>query len=513
MKTIGKVNFVHLLKSSALRYPDKQAVLDADKNVGRTYRELMDRSNSLANGLLETGVKKGDLVAVLFRNCVEFVELYFALGSIGAVIAPQVNRLTPHEIKDLVNLSEARFFIFAQDFREVVDEIRPELSSVEVFVGLGDDPPEYAVSYERLATAYSTADPPVEVDEEDLQYLNYTSGTTDPPKSYLLNHYNNSVSGPMLFDIFEITSEDTILTVFPMYGRVGFGWSGMSAFKGARNVTLNFIPDRVLQVIQEQKVTIVNLVPIMAQLLWLYAKPEDYDLSSLRAIVFAGSSLPQTVLEESRKRLCPNIYEFYGLQETGIITSIDPETKSKKPASVGVPPVGVDMRLVDDGGNDVPRGEVGEVIMRGPAATIGYFKQPDKTAEVLRDGWFHTGDLGRLDEDGYLYVVGRNKDMIVTGAQNVFAPEVEETVLAHPAVADCAVIGLPHELWGEQVTAVIVLKEGESATEEEIIEHCKDKMAHFKAPKEVRFTDSLPRNLAMKVKKFVLVKEYSSPEE
>ncbi len=513
MKSIGSLSFGPFLRASALRWPDREAVFDADRRIGRSYRELDERANSLANNLLESGVRKGDFVAVLFRNCAEFVELYYALARIGAVIAPQPTRLSPREIRELVNLSEARILLFDQAFNGIVEAIRPELTTVERYVGLGDDLPGYAYSYEDMATGGSTLEPVVEVGEEDLMYLNYTSGTTNLPKAYLLNHYNNLIAKDT-FDIFGLTEEDTVLTVFPMYGRVGFGWSAYSTYKGARNVTLSFLPDRVLQVIEEEKVTFTVLVPIMAQLLWLYAKPEEHDLSSLKKLIFAGSSLPQSVLEEARRRLCPDIYEFYGLQETGIITSMTPEDRLRKPNSVGLPPAGVEMRLVDADDADVAPGEVGEIIMQGPAATTGYFKQPDNTFEVLRGGWFHTGDLGSIDSDGYLYVSGRVKDMIVTGGQNVFAPEVEETLLCHPAVVDVAVIGLPHELWGEQVTAVVVLSEGYSMPDEgdvleaELIEFCKERAAHFKAPKRVMFAAELPRNLAMKVKKFELVEKY-----
>jgi fatty-acyl-CoA synthase len=509
LRNLGSINCGSFLKSTALRFKTKEAVFDADKCISRTFSELDARANSLANGLLEAGIRKGDFVAVLLTNCVEFVELYYALSRIGAIIAPQPNRLTPAEIKELVNLSGARVFIFSDDFVDTVETIRGDLPTVKLYIGLGRRSPDYAFSYEKFATSYPTTAPPVEVEEEDPYYLNFTSGTTNVPKAYLLNHYNITVASLLLFDMFDVTSDDTFLTVFPMYGRVAFGWTGTCLFKGARNVVLNFTPDRVLEVIQEQKVTLVNLFPIMAQMMMVYAQPEQYDLSSLRGVVFAGSALPENVYEETRKRLCENVYEFYGLQETGIITTATPEMKRSKPSSVGLPPVGVTMRLVDSEGNDVPAGETGEVIMQGPAATTGYFNQPEINEQVLRGGWFHTGDLGICDEDGALYIVGRNKDMIVSGGQNIFAPEVEETLLSHPAVADCAVIGLPHELWGEQVAAIVVLEGGEEVRHEDLIAYCKEKMASFKAPKIVRFRESLPRNLTLKVQKFLLVEEYS----
>lgn len=509
MTTLGTVTVGQFLRTTAVRFPAREAVVDADRGIRRTYAELNRRANSLAHGLLDIGVKKGDFVAVLLHNCVEFVEVYFALAKIGAVVAPQVYRLSAGEIKELVNHCEARAFVFGQAFNALVASIRPELPTVRHYVGVGDELPPDTLAYEDLATGYSTAEPAVEVHQDDPQYLNYTSGTTGLPKAYLLTHYNNAVAVPFQFDEYRVSPEDVVLTVFPMYGRVGFGWTMLSVLKGAKNVVLNFRPDRFLETVQRERVTIVNLVPTMAQMLLQYPELDRYDLSSLRGIVFAGSPLPLPVLEGTWARLCPNVYEYYGLQETAIITQLPPDVKRRKPASVGVPPVGVELRLVDDTGRDVPPGQTGEIVMRGPGATTGYYKQPDKTAEVIRNGWFHTGDLGRLDEEGYLYIAGRKKDMIVSGGQNVFAPEVEETLLAHPAVADCAVIGLPHELWGEAVTAVVVLKEGRSASPEELIAFCKERIAHFKAPKEVVFAGSIPRNPAGKIMKFLLVDQYS----
>lgn len=508
MKALGTVTLGTFLKTSALRYPEKLAVIDADRQIRRTYQELNRRVNSLANGLLAAGVKKGDFVATLLYNCVEVVETYFALAKIGAVVAPQVYRLSAREIKELVNHCEAKAFIFGQEFSGIIESVRPELAKTSLYIGVGENLPFYAISYEKLAAEYSPTEPEVDVTEEDPQYLNYTSGTTDLPKAYILTHYNNAVAIPLQFDEYRVTCDDNVLIVFPMYGRVGFAWTTMSVLKGATIITLNFKPDRFLETVQNERATIVNLVPTMAQMILQHPQAGNYDLSSLRGIVFAGAPLPLSIYEGTRERLCPVVYEYYGLQETAIIVQIRPEVKKQKPSSVGVPVPGVDLRLVDDEGRDVPHGEIGEVIMRGPGATTGYYKEPEKTALIIRNGWFHTGDLGRLDSDGYLHLVGRKKDMIVTGGQNVFAPEVEEIILTHPAVADCAVIGLPHELWGEAVTAVVVKREGATLAPEELIGFCKERLAHFKAPKEIRFKDAIPRNPAGKIMKFMLVEEY-----
>lgn len=508
-KALGTVTLGHFLKAAAMRYPGKEAVVDADKGTRRTYRELNARVNSLANGLLGAGVKKGDFVAFLGYNGAEIVETSFALAKIGAVYAPQVYRLSAREIKELVQHIEATAFVFGTEFNGLVDSIRSELPTVHTYVAFGAEVPPFALDYEQMASGNSTAEPPVEVSEDDPQYLNYTSGTTGLPKAYILRHYNNTIGVTLQFDIYRVTTDDTILTVFPMYGRVGFAWSISAVLKGARNVTLNFRPDRFLETVQKERVTIVNLVPTMAQMLLQHPKLGSYDLSSLRGIVFAGAALPKSVYEATRARLCPTIYEYYGLQETAIIVEIEPDQKMQKPASLGTPATAMDLRLVDDDDRDVAPGAIGEIIVRGPAVTTGYYKQPDKTASTIRAGWFYTGDLGRFDEDGHLYIVGRKKDMIVSGGQNVFAAEVEETILTHPAVADCAVIGLPDELWGEAVTAVVKLREGASAAPNEIIAFCKERMAHFKAPKEVKFAADIPRNPAGKIMKFLLVEQFA----
>jgi acyl-CoA synthetase (AMP-forming)/AMP-acid ligase II len=225
--------------------------------------------------------------------------------------------------------------------------------------------------------------------------------------------------------------------------------------------------------------------------------------------VFASAPFPVSLQEQVKKRICPNLFEYYGLQETGILVSMGPKEKERKPDSVGTLYFGADVRVVDEKGSDVPVGQIGEVIGRGIAVTASYFKNEEKTKEAFKDGWFHTGDLGRFDEDGYLYLAGRKKDMIISGGQNVFAVEVEETYMKHPAVLQCAVIGLPHEMWGEMVAAVIVKYPGKEVTEEELIAFGRERIAHFKVPKKIFFVDSLPMTPTGKVTKYVLVERFS----
>jgi fatty-acyl-CoA synthase len=496
-------------KVAAARYGDKEAIYCVTTGRRLSFRELNHRCNALANGLLSLGLKKGDVTAFLSYNRAEMVEIYFALAKIGALGIPLNYRLSAGEIVELVSFCDAENFIFDPSFSELVNDMRQKLPKVKRYLCMGDNVPDFAISYEELVAQSSVTEPDVEVSEEDYQYLNLTSGTTGLPKAYLLTHYNNAVAGPVMAYMHDVTYEDVTLTVFPIFGRVGFAWSGMGVYTGARNVILQFDLVKMLEIIEQEKITISNWVPTIASFVLSLPDLDKYDFSSLRALVFAAAPFPKSLQDQVKERICPNIYEFYGLQESGVLVNMGPKDKERKPESVGTLYFGADVRIVDTEGKDVPAGEVGEIIGRGVAVTTGYYKNEEKTKEVFKDGWFHTGDLGKFDEDGFLYLSGRMKDMIISGGQNVFAVEVEEMIMTHEAVAQCAVIGLPDETWGEMVTAVVVKWPGVEVTEDKIIEYSRDNIAHFKAPKKVIFVDSLPITPTGKVTKYVLVEKYS----
>ena len=496
-------------KVAAARYGDKEAIYCVTTGKRLSFRELNQRCNALANGLLSLGLKKGDVTAFLSYNRAEIVETYFALAKTGVLGIPLNYRLSAGEIVELINFCDAENLIFDPSFSEIVSDIRQKLPGVKRYICMGNDIPDFATSYEELVAKSSVEEPDVEVSEEDSQYLNLTSGTTGLPKAYLLTHYNNAVAGPVMAAMHDVTYNDTILTVFPIYGRVGFAWSAMGVYTGARNVILQFDLGQMLEIIEKEKITVSNWVPTIASFVLSLPDLDKYDFSSLRALVFAAAPFPKTLQNQVKDRICPNIYEFYGLQESGILVNMGPGDKEKKPESVGTLYFGADVRIVDLSGNDVPTGEVGEIIGRGVAVTTGYYKNKEKTEEAFRDGWFYTGDLGRFDEDGFLYLAGRIKDMIISGGQNIFSVEVEEMLMTHNAVAQCAVIGLPDDTWGEMVTAVIVKWPGVEVTEDEVIAYGRDNIAHFKAPKKVIFVDSLPMTPTGKVTKYVLVEEYS----
>lgn len=509
-KTTGSLVVGNLLKVAAVRYRDREMLHCASTGRHYTFGETNTRTNRLANGLIRLGIEKSNTVAFLCNNRAEIVETYLALAKIGAVGIPLNYRLAPAEIVDLVRLCEARAFLFAPAYRHTAETVHEQAPVVECFIGIGAEVPEFALGYERLLADSSPAEPDTTISEDDDQYLNLTSGTTGTPKAYLVSQYSNAVGAVMMATAHDLSARDVVLTVFPMFGRVGFVWTLIAIYMGAKNVIMDFEPKQVAEAVEGQRCSIVNLVPTMAGMLLALPDIDRYDLSSLRGVVFAGAPLPTSIREETEKHICSEIYEYYGLQETGACVTIGPEEKRARPESVGRIAPFCEVRVIDDEGKDTPTGHTGAIIVQSPASTSAYYNDEEKTRETFRDGWIHTGDLGSFDEDGFLYITGRTKDVIVSGGQNVFSVEVENVLLDHPAVTDCAVIGLPDPMWGETVTAVVVTAHDTDVSDEALIEHCKNAIAGFKSPKRIiRRTDPIPRTPTGKITKYSLVSEYT----
>ena len=509
-KATGSLTVGNIFRVAATRYRDREAVFCSSTGRRFSFRQLNQRANGLAHGLMGMGLKKGDVAAFICTNRAEIVEIYGALAKTGIIGIPLNYRLAPPEMIELMAHGEARALLFDPWFGELAAQIREKLPQVRHFVGMGEQIPGFATDYEQLVNGSSQDEPDVEILEEDDMYMNLTSGTTGLPKSYMLTQYNNAAAVPLMSAYHHLTRDDVVLTAFPIFGRVGAGWCMCAMYAGARNVIHQFNLNEILGLIESEKVTISNWVPTMAAFILARPDVDKYDLSSLRAIIFGAAPLTSALQQDVKKRICPNIYEFYGLQETGILVNIAPEEKDRKPASVGQVAFAAEVRIVDLAGKDVPQGEVGEIIGRAPSATAAYFKDEKRTEQVFKNGWFHTGDLGWFDEEGFLYLAGRIKDMIISGGQNVFSVEVEDTLMSHPAVADCAVIGLPDATWGEKVTAVVVKAPNAQVSEEDLVAHCREKLAGFKIPRRIIWTDeTLPRTPTGKVKKFMLVEKYS----
>ena len=504
---MGELIPANILITAAIRHGDREALFCSETGRRFTFRQLNERCNRLSNALTVLGLKKGDVVALLSTNRVELVDTMMALSKTGLVGMPLNYRMTPAEMVALMRSVNAVGMVCEARFADVARKAGEEIEGMRHRVVFGGAVPGMA-DFDALMAAASPAEPDVDVRETDPFYFNLTSGSTGLPKCYVLTHYN-CAAGTGMFDTMGVNRNDVILTVFPMFGRVGISWYAAGLMCGARNVIMNFEPGRALQLIQQEKVTITNLVPTMAAMLLQHPELRGFDLSSLRAIVFAGSMLPAPIREATAQLLCPGIMEYYGMQETGALTVSLPEDRTARPDSVGRLVMHSRMAIVDDNGAPLPPGQLGEIVGRAPAATTAYYENPSKTAETFRGRWIHTGDLGMVDEEGYLFIRGRKKDMIVTGGQNVFAAEVEEALLAHPDVQECAVLGLPDPLWGERVSAVVVLRAGSAQTAADLEALCRQSLAGFKTPKQfILQTEPLPRTPTGKVQKFMLAERY-----
>ncbi|GAA4414412.1 AMP-binding protein [Quisquiliibacterium transsilvanicum] len=499
----------NILATAALRHPDRESYFCSGTGRRFTFRQTNERVNRLANALTALGLVKGDVVAFLSTNRVEVVEIYFALAKTGIVGLPLNYRLAPVEMVELATSMGATGILIEQGHDEAAAQLRRDAPGILHTVVIGDDEPAHGLGYERLLAGSHEAEPQVEIGEGDPFYFNLTSGTTGLPKSYVMTQYNMSTMFPM-FHAHGLTEKDVALTVFPMFGRVGFGWAMATAMYGVRNVLANFEPAAVLRLIETERVSIVNLVATMSAMLLSCDRLAATDLSSLRGTTFVGSALPERIRNETIQRICPNLYEYYGMQETGALAVSTPEDRARRPDSVGRAILFAEVRVVDDAGRPLPAGELGEVIGRSPNSVTAYWQNPEKSAETFRDGWIHTGDLGRIDDEGYLFISGRKKDMIITGGQNVHASEVEGAVLGCEGVADCAVIGLPDDFWGERVAAVVVAAEGAAVDGDAVIRACRSHLAGFKTPKEIIVqSEPLPRTPTGKVQKFLLVERYA----
>lgn len=510
---LGHLTVGNLLTTAALRHGPQEAFYCSATGRRATFAEVNERCNRLAHALTGgpagLGLKKGDRVAFLSTNRLEVVEIYFALAKAGLVGIPLNYRLAPLEMLALMREIGAAALLYERAYAQVAEAAAAALPAVALQVGFGAGAgPGH--DYEALLAAAAAAEPAVPVHDDDPYYYNLTSGTTGTPKCYAISHYNNATLFNMA-QAFDLSRNDVVLTVFPMYGRVGFCWLSFSVMYGIRNVLMNFDADEALALIERERVTITNLVPTMGAMLLASPRLPAADLKSLRAVVFAGSLLPAPVREGVMQLICPAIYEYYGMQESCTLVVSTPEDRQRRPDSVGRAILFAEVRVVDAQGHDVPAGETGAVIGRSPSAVTAYFSNPEKTAETFRDGWLHTGDLGRLDAQGYLFINGRLKDVIVTGGQNVHAGEVEEALLRLPGVADCAVVGLSDPLWGEAVTAVVVPTAGATPDPQALIAACRHTLAGFKTPKRVILQpEPLPRTPTGKVQKFVLVERYDA---
>ncbi|MGC8810126.1 MAG: class I adenylate-forming enzyme family protein [bacterium] len=501
------MNVGKILTLVANKFPARTAIIFEEKRF--TYREFNARVNRLAQALLRMGLRKGQKVAVLLFNSNEFVEAYFATAKIGGVFTPINFRLAQEEMRFILNHSDARFFIFGEEFLDAVKKSKSHLPKVEFFILVGGKKVKGFFHFETLLEKAKKDEPSAKVFEKDVCQLMYTSGTTGKPKGVLITHGNvlwNLINGILGR---EEKEGEISLVIGPLYHTAALNnhFTIRVAMAGTSILIKNFEPRKIMEIIQKEKVNVISGAPAMYHHLLSLADWEKYNTSSITKCTTGASALP----EETKKRLMKmfphldGIYDVYGCTEAAPnITTLNAKDSLRKKECVGKPLPFLEVRIVDDQEKEVPIGEVGELVCRGPNVMKGYYKDRQATREALKGGWLHTGDLARQDEEGFIYIVDRKKDMIVSGGENIYPREIEEVLYHHPKIQEAAVIGIPDPFWGESVKAFVVLKKGEIMREEEVIAYCKEHLASYKKPKWVEFVDALPRNPSGKVLKKLL---------
>lgn len=481
----------------------------------RSWRELESRVARLAGGLIGLGVKAGDRVAILSLNSDRYMEYFYGVPWAGAAVNPVNIRLAVPEIAYTLNDSGSTVLFVDDTFAALLPALRPQLEFVRHVIFAGDgEKPEGCLDYESLIEQSA----PVEdanVGGDELAGLFYTGGTTGRSKGVMLSHDN------LVFNALNVVAEmgydrDTVyMHAAPMFHLADMASTfAVTLAAGTHCIVPRFDVDAVLQLIQQEKVTNTLLVPTMINLLASSGRIRDFDVSSMKRMLYGASPMPEAVLLSAMEQMpTVSFAQGYGQTEASpIITSLGPEYHvpgGAKLRSAGRAALGVEVAVMDADDREVSRGTVGEICVRGANVMLGYWGMEAATAETLRHGWLHTGDLGYMDEDGFVFIVDRAKDMVISGGENIFSVEVEGAIYSHPAVQECAVIGIPSDRWGEAVHAVIVLAEGAEATESEIIDHCREKIAGYKVPRSVEFrTEPLPISGAGKILKNELRSPY-----
>jgi long-chain acyl-CoA synthetase len=492
-----------IFRAQAVRHPDKVAVICGEQRIA--YRDLDRRIRCLANGLRKRGVGPGSRIVLFLSNGIEIVELFYAAFSLGAIAIPVTTRLTPNELQHICSDSQPLAIVFDGEGTEISEVLQQNPGAV--WIAIGKKFPG-AVEYANFRNTDPDPLPPLSVESDDAIIM-YTSGTTGKPKGAIVTHANIIVQNCFMNVVeWGISSEDRYLVTTPLAHRIGFARLANSLTLGGTLVVMKkFEPRRTIETIESEKITVLGMVPTVCRMLLPEIKAGPSRCKSLRRIIVTGEAFP-VELKRQFIALLPDVQlvSFFAMTEAGAVTSLSHEEQFDHASSIGRPTPGVEIRIVDDAGIDVKRGEPGELLVRvgqpGRYTVMrGYYNRPEETAKTIRDGWLHTGDVARADEDGYLYIIDRKKDMVLSGGFNVYSKEVEQALLQNPDITDAAVVGVPDAVFGEAVAAFIERKQGSAPTPASVVDHVRNLVAGYKKPKYVFIVDALPRNSLGKVLK------------
>lgn len=497
-------NLRELLEQQVSKAPEKYFLFSEPDGRSFTYSEFNDAVNRSAALLHSNGVEKGDVVSLLMPNGVEYINAYFACWKLGALAGPVNSLLKAKEIAYVIANSEAKALLVHPDFLPTVHDIRNELTSLQTVIPFEDEA--------RATLDFHAASTPSEIElgRDDEGIIIYTSGTTGKPKGCLLTHGNVIANARQISEWLSFTEQDRLLTVMPLFHMNAVSVTTMSALYagGSTVISPRFSASRFWKIVSDYQVTSFGSVATMlSMLLSTYPEgvPPGLKTDQLRFAMCGSAPVPAEVMKRFEETFnCP-VVEGYGLSESTCRSTFNPPDKRRRTGSCGLP-IGNEMRVVDEHDNDVPDGELGEIVLRGENILKGYFKDPEATARAFRSGWFHTGDIGYRDQEGFFYIVDRKSDMIIRGGENIYPREIDEVLYQHSAVAAAAVIGVPDKLYGEEVAAFIVLKDGMKVNEAEIISFCQERLADYKCPKSVKFVEEIPKGPTGKLLKRELAK-------
>lgn len=517
-----------VLRRAVQLYPHVTAVVEDDQRW--TYQQLQNEVNQLAHVLQDAGISKGDRVAVLSPNTAAMMQLYFAGFQLGAVIVPLNTRLVPQDYEYIINHSQAKMVFADAELAHLIEPIKSQLETASRFVlmpapGFPEKMEGWLSYYEQLK-GKSNASLIVPIEETDMATILYTSGTTGKPKGVI--HTHRTLYFNMMNTIYHLRADDqdVLLHTLPMFHVNGWGTPFSFTAVGAKHVMLRKIDTPYMhQLMKREGVTVACMAPTVLNMLLSEPQFQAEKLSQTVRVVIAGSAPPPAFVRAVEQQLGWNFLQVYGMTECAPFLTVSPiknhlrneseDRRFRLKAKAGIPMLNVELRVVDPDGQDVPSDgmSVGEIVARGNMIMEGYWRQPEETAKAIVNGWYHTGDMATMDEEGYIDVVDRKKDIIISGGENISSIEVEATLYEHPAVHEVAVIAVPHEKWGEVPHAVVVLRPGAAALEEEIIQFCRQHMPHFKCPKGITFAPELPKTASGKIQKVNIRKQYWDGKE
>jgi O-succinylbenzoate-CoA ligase len=499
------MNLTKILPKAEKLYPDNDAVVCNGTKF--TYQQFYNRVGKLTNALLESGIGKTDKVAILHKNCHYYLESYYGVMHSGAALVPLNHYLSVDDLVFILNDSESELLIIDDKFSKKVDDTIERLQKEIKIINTEKE-------YEKFLASRSSSLPTIDVEKDDIAQIYYTSGTTGRAKGVVLSHKNVYLHSKYTIKELSLKENDVWLHAAPLF-HLADAWAtwAISLVGGTHVLNSDFDPKKIYKCIEKQKVTLTNLVPTMYYRLINHPEVNNYDYSSLRVLLSGGAPISPTLIQRIIETFKCDYIQTYGMTETSPfltmsilrdhLCSLPYEEQLKYKATTGRRFIGVELKVVNEKGEEVKQNhkEVGEIIVRGETITKGYWRLPQETKKVFKNGWLYTGDMAIIDEEGYVTIVDRKGDMIITGGENVYSIEVENVLYKHPLILEAAIIGIPDAEWGEIVTAVVVLNKGKEATEKEIIEFCKKRIAAYKIPKSVKFLDSLPKLGSGKISK------------